>query len=282
MNNFLNDSDHVKIIETIKKSGLLLLDRFRSRKIRHLSGVDSGYVKEKSEKELVIREDLISQDIIIKTLENSFPGVKVFSEELNNIKELENDQSEFKFILDPLDGTHNFYFGLEYWGIGLAILNSSNESKFGYIFLPALNVLIKNTGKETMAYIQSNKTWVKSKTTPRELSRSIICYDNQFYKLGKRAIKIYELLAHEAFTSRITGSALVDAALIATGCINGRIWNQTHPYDIAPGIPIVVGAKGVATNFEGKNSSVMNKSFIMSSNSKIHNRLLNKINNIDF
>ncbi len=278
---FLDKGQILKVIETIKESGLLLLDRYRSRSIKHLTGIDSGYVKEKSEKELVIREDLISQDIIIKTLENIAPGVKVFSEELNNIGELENDQSEFKFILDPLDGTHNFYYGLDYWGIGLAILNKFNQSIMGFIYLPAVNLLLKNLGEDTMNFIERDQSWIKSRTTSRELSKSILCYDNQFYKLGRKAIKIYELFANKVFTSRITGSALSDAALIATGCINGRIWNRTQPYDIAPGIPIVTGAKGVATNFDGNNSSVMNESFIMSSNIEIHNILLKEIKNID-
>ena len=112
------------------------------------------------------------------------------------------------------------------------------------------------------------------------LINSLICYDNQFYKLGHTAINIYDILAHDAFTSRITGSAITDAALIATGRINGRIWNKTQPYDIAPGIPIVKGAGGVVSDFKGDAISVLNKSVIMSSDSNLHQRLIKEIRKI--
>ena len=113
-----------------------------------------------------------------------------------------------------------------------------------------------------------------------QLEKSIICYDNQFYKLGNTAIKIYDILAHDVFTSRITGSAITDAALIATGRINGRIWNKTQPYDIAPGIPIVKGAGGYVSDFQGNEISVMNKSVLMSSDNNLHRRLTQEIRKV--
>ena len=133
-----------RVVEIIQEAGIVLLDRFNKRNSRHLEGVDTGYVKEKAEKELVIREDLISQDIVIDGIKEFEPDVVIYSEELNNMHLLEQDENEIKFILDPLDGTHNFYFGMPYWGIGLAILNKQNESIAGFIYLPALNIFIKN------------------------------------------------------------------------------------------------------------------------------------------
>ena len=183
---------------------------------------------------------------------------------------LEQDENEIKFILDPLDGTHNFYFGMSYWGIGLAVLNKHNESIAGFIYLPALNIFIKNEGNNSSTLLKNGNDWIKCNTTARLLEKSIICYDNQFYKLGNTAIKIYDILAHDVFTSRITGSAITDAALIATGRINGRIWNMTEPYDIAPGIPIVIGAGGIVSDFNNNDINVLQKSVIMSSDNLLN------------
>jgi len=267
-----------RICEIIQDAGKLLLDRFNERNTRHLEGIDTGYVKEKAEKELLIREDLISQDIVIEGIKKIEPDTVIYSEELNNVHLLEKDRNEIKFILDPLDGTHNFYFGMPYWGIGLAVLNKHNESIAGFIYLPALNIFIKNEGNNSLTLLKNGNDWVKCNTTERLLINSLICYDNQFYKLGNKAIKIYNILAHDAFTSRITGSAITDAALIAIGRINGRIWNRTQPYDIAPGIPIVKGAGGVVSDFQGNTVTVMNKSVVMSSDKMLHEQIVRRIN----
>ena len=267
-----------RICEIIQDAGKLLLDRFNERNTRHLEGIDTGYVKEKAEKELLIQEDLISQDFVIEGIKKIEPDTVIYSEELNNVHLLEKDRNEIKFILDPLDGTHNFYFGMPYWGIGLAVLNKHNESIAGFIYLPELNIFIKNEGNNSSTLLKNGNDWIKCNTTARPLEKSIICYDNQFYKLGNTAIKIYAILAHDVFTSRITGSAITDAALIATGRINGRIWNKTLPYDIAPGIPIVLGAGGVVSDFQGNTITAMNESVIMSSDEILHERLIQEIN----
>ena len=66
--------------------------------------------------------------------------------------------------------------------------------------------------------------------------------------------------------------------MIAAGRINGRIWNKTQPYDIAPGIPIVKGAGGVVSDFQGNKITVMNKSVIMSSDKMLHEQIIREIN----
>ena len=267
-----------RVVEIIQEAGIVLHDRFNKRNSMHLEGVDAGYVKEKAEKELLIREDLISQEIVIKGIKEIESDSVIYSEELNNVHLLQDDRNELKFILDPLDGTHNFYFGMPYWGIGLGVLNKQNESIAGFIYLPALNIFIKNEGNNTSTLLKNGNDWIKCNTTARPLEKSIICYDNQFYKLGNTAIKIYDILAHDVFTSRITGSAIADAALIATGRINGRIWNKTEPYDIAPGIPIVRCAGGMVSDFNNNDINVLQKTVIMSSDKLLHEKLIQEIN----
>ena len=269
-----------RIGEIIQDAGIELLDQFNKRNSSHLDGIDTGYVKEKTEKELLIKEDLISQVIVINGIKEIEPDAIIYSEELNNMHLLERDRNEIKFLLDPLYGTHNFYFGMPYWGIGLAVLNKYNESIAGFIYLPALNIFIKNEGNNSSTLLKNGNDWIKCNTTARPLEKSIICYDNQFYKLGNTAIKIYDILAHDVFTSRITGSAITDAVLIATGRINGRIWNRTEPYDIAPGIPIVQGAGGVVSDFMNNGIDVLQKSLIMSSDNNLHCRLIQEIRKV--
>ena len=88
--------NYERVGEIIQKAGFALLDRFNERNTRHLDGIDIGYVKEKTEKELLIREDLISQDIIIKGIKEIKPNAVIYSEELNNMHLIEKDRNKIK------------------------------------------------------------------------------------------------------------------------------------------------------------------------------------------
>ena len=73
---------------------------------------------------------------------------------------------------------------------------------------------------------------------------------------------------------------LRDCALIAAGRINGRVWNKTLSYDIAAGIPIVLGAGGCVSDFLGNQISVLASKVIMSSERDLHDRLIKEISSI--
>ena len=72
-------------------------------------------------KEIVLEDDIKTQELLIKEFKNKLPDIKCFSEELENLNELEKEDS-IKLLIDPLDGTHNFYFGQPNWAIMISIL----------------------------------------------------------------------------------------------------------------------------------------------------------------
>ena len=272
-----------RFVDVVDKAGKILLGRFYKRNHNHIKGTDLGFVKEKSKKELVIEEDLLSEKMIIDQITKLEPDAVIYSEEKNNINLLKNDNidnSVMKYILDPLDGTHNFYYGLPYWGIALALVDEFNKSIAGLINIPCLNIFLRNDGNGFPTMLKQGEHWHEVKTTNRILEKALISYDNQFYKLGHQAIEIYDILTQDAFTTRITGSAATDTALIAAGRINSRIWNKTISYDIAAGIPIVLGAGGCVSDFQGNPISILASKVIMSSENDLHDRLIKEISSI--
>ena len=269
-----------RFVNVIDKAGNILLDRFHKRNRQLAKGADPGFIEEKSEKELVIEEDLLSEKMIIDQIVELDSDAVIYSEEKNNIHTLHKDNRSSKFILDPLDGTHNFYYGLPYWGIALALVDEFNRPIAGLINIPCLNIFLRNDGKGSPTMLKQDEDWHEVKAIERRLEKSLISYDNQFYKLGHRSIKIYDVLAHSAFTSRITGSAVTDCALIAVGRINGRVWNKTLSYDIAAGIPIVLGSGGFVSDFLGNEINVLASKVIMSSGRNLHDRLIKEISGV--
>jgi len=185
----------------------------------------------------------------------------------------EPDKSNRKYLIDPLDGTHNYYFGLPFWGVAAAVLDSSNKPCAAVIYIPMMKLLMKcEMDEPTMVWSEGG--WELVKTRHKDLSRSLICYDNQFYKLGLQAVQMFEQLTRDCFTIRIMGSAVCDAALIACGKVNARIWNNTNPYDIGAGIKIVEGAGGEISDFNGNEINVLAKQVIMCSDKSLQSELL--------
>ncbi len=92
---------------------------------------DKG-AKEKEDGSLVTKYDLMVDEKLTNGLKEIYGDIPVFSEE--HIESFEDTY----FIIDPIDGTHNFIIGLEYYGIMVAYVEK-NEIKFSVIHLPILN-----------------------------------------------------------------------------------------------------------------------------------------------
>ena len=268
--------DITHILEAVKQAGKHAKNSFEQGIYQNSESVCVD-VREKSQNELVIKEDLICEDIIISKIKEYNPNVNIYSEESSDISQLKNDKSEIKYLIDPLDGTHNYFFGLPYWGICVAVLNSENVSIASVIYVPMMEMLLKCEGFKKSSFILRNNSWHSIYTKPRPVNKSLVCYDNQFYKLGNQAIETYNRLSKKCFTTRITGSAACDAALIATGKINARIWNKANPYDIAAGMLIVEGAGGIVCDLQGYDINTLSEQVIMCSDAALKDQLLKLI-----
>lgn len=271
----INDLNIISNI--IIKSGKLLKKKFDD-----ISSYNkSTNFKFKSINELVIDEDNMSQDYIIDNLKKFDNSINIYSEELDNLTQLKNDNTEYKLIIDPLDGTHNFYFGIPNWAVSIALLDRNNFPIFGAIYLPTLDLLVRNKkiNGNTKIYKKNKEIRLSSKIQSQSLD--IITYDNQFYKLNSKARRIYNEITKVFFTTRITGSSQYDAAFIAMGKVHGRILNNTTSYDLSPCIPIVLGAGGNASDFKNKKINALSKKAVLSSGNKIHKKLLSITSKFD-
>ena len=265
------------LVYALETAGERALESFKVRNDNLVLGIKTAYLMEKSPRELVIREDIMCQKIIVDSILSEQPKAKIYSEESNNLHELKKDTSSIKYIIDPLDGTHNFFFGIPYWGLSIGILDQDNQSIGGLIYLPCMGIFLKNEGINLPTMIKLKEGWQKVSTVPRNLNNALVCYDNQFYKFGEEASFIYERLTHQAFTTRITGSAVSDAALIAIGRVSARIWNNTMSYDVAAGMAVVRGAGGKFSGFNGEKIDALQPKVLMSSDESIHSSLLDLI-----
>ena len=221
----------------------------------------------KSPKDFVSNVDLECQNLSYELLRKDFQ-YEILSEEKKTQDEIE---TELFWIIDPVDGTHNYISGLPNFGVSIA-LATKKEFLLGVIYLPYFDEMyyaVKNQG----AFMNDEKIQVSKNN---DLEKSMITFDNQFY-LNKKSFDVYKKIVDSCFTTRILGSAVYDFCLIASGKVDARIWNNTKVFDFAAGLTILNEAGGKVTDFGG-NQVNLDTHDILGSNSFVHQELLSTIN----
>lgn len=221
----------------------------------------------KSPREMVSEVDMQAQKSILGILQQGFPEYGIITEE----KTPEIDPEGQNWIIDPLDGTHNYIAGLPFSGISIGLAHG-NCFELGVIFFPMEGRLYYGVKGEG-SYLNHERIHVSDNPG---LSRALVTFDNQFH-LNEQSFTYYRRLVERAFTTRILGTATNDLCLTAEGKIDGRIWVNTKICDIAAGIVILTEAGGKITNFDGSACTLESKK-VVASNGRIHGEMLAVVN----
>jgi myo-inositol-1(or 4)-monophosphatase len=221
----------------------------------------------KEKKELVTELDVRSQNIITSILLSGFPEYPIIAEESKSNQKIEG----LTWVVDPLDGTHNYIAGLDNFGISIALISNLGVH-VGVMFFPLKSKMLY--AKEGFgAYCNGVRTYVSKN---KNIANSMILYDNQFY-LSHNSLRIFQNILQGSFTVRILGSAAWDIALLVMGKVDARVWNNTKLVDIAAGIVLVKEAKGQITDFDYKEIKFKPMD-VVASNGLIHKSIVELIN----
>lgn len=241
-------------LDAAVKAGEAIRKNFRSEtNIRH-----------KTDRELVSDVDLSSEELITSIIHESFPDHSILSEESG--EKLED--SQFEWVIDPLDGTHNFLYGFPLYGVSIAVLRN-NEPVIGVINLPEFKEVYA-TRKNHGATLNSEPIHVSD----RKLEDSMLFIQSQFHSKKKRKLKILGELATNAFSVRMFGVATASFAWIAAGRSDFFSVHDFKLWDVAAGALIVSEAGGKVTDFYGRPWNIHSKNIAVS-NGVIHNELIN-------
>ena len=243
-------------LQAAKQAGKVLVHYYNKKGHIHS-------IKQTPNKTFVADADLKANDIIIKTIKNVFPTHSILSEETG----FENNNSDYKWVIDPLDGTHNFLHGIPIFGTSIA-LEHKNEVILGVLHFPILQITaVAEKGKG--AFVNGKKIKVSNK---KELDHSFITVELS-YSNRKKKLKVIEELALKRVDFRNFGSAIYSLLLIASGKCDGYIILNTNEWDVAAGFLLVEEAGGKITAPKGKKWDFIQKQYILS-NKKLHKVLL--------
>lgn len=254
-----NDPELSAAIDAVRAAGDAIVGHF-GRERRVIS---------KGPRELVTRSDIVSQEIIIDRLSRAYPSYGILSEE----KDATSLRGQKTWVIDPLDGTHNFIFGIPLFGISVGLVEDG-ECVLGAVYFP-LEKKLFSARQGRGAYRNGKKIRVSPNAA---LGKAVVAYDNRSHP-SERAFRRHKRLVDAAFTTRILGSASRDLCFIAEGTLDARVFNKTHLYDVAAGSVILSEAGGRVTDFHGK-SFAPRMTELVASNGRIHTAVLKALRGV--
>jgi len=245
-------------IKAAKEAGKILLHNY-SKSVNAQSKGDTY--------NLVTAADIASDQEIIRIIKARYPSHSLLTEESGE----KINRSDYCWIIDPLDGTNNFYHRFPMFCVSVALYKNGTPL-IGVVFDPLKNELFyaeKNRG----AYLNTKKIEVSN---VNKLNKSLLGM-GFYYERGKLMRKSLNQTKNFFYENvhgiRRTGSAALDLCYTACGRIDGYWELKLNPWDYAAGSLIVMEAGGKVTDTRGKKYDLMMKN-IVASNRKIHKEMI--------
>ena len=235
--------------------------------IRDFGEIENLQVSVKGPGDFVTASDKKVEKIIIEELQKARPNYSVLSEEIGEIK----NNEEFKWIIDPIDGTANFLHGIPHFAISIG-LEHNKEIICGIIYDPIKDEMF-TAEKGNGSYINNQRMRVSSR---QKLKDCIIFTDGADNKNlnDESLMEVYKKISSKVdIPIRKLGCGSLDMAYVAAGRCDG-FWSKNLNYwDIAAGIILVKEAGGFVTDYSGEAKYIENKTILVT-NSKISNEML--------
>ncbi|MFO7751520.1 MAG: inositol monophosphatase family protein [Desulfobacteraceae bacterium] len=196
--------------------------------------------------DLVTQSDLQAEKEIVEIIRSEFPDHEVLAEEGTYGK----TRSDYCWIIDPLDGTNNFAFGIPFFAVSVALYKSGSPLSAA-VFLPYMDeMFIAEAGKG--AYL--NKKQIRS--SPEESFEKSVLTTGFYYDRGKamqdNLKTIQRFFEKHIVGIRRTGAAAMDLCYTACQRFAGFWEFRLSPWDFAAGRLIIEEAGGSITDFTGR------------------------------
>lgn len=216
-----------------REAGTLLMEKFKQR---------IGFTY-KGDADLVTAADKASEKLITDRIRKEFPGHDLFGEEGTRT----DTGSDYRWYIDPLDGTTNFAHGFPVFCISLA-LQFRDERVAGVVYDPTRDEMFA-AEKGSGAFLNGQRMHVSKVDNLAE------CLTGTGFPSHKRHknpnIYFYHVITLRTHGVRRAGSAALDLASVASGRLDAFWEFNLNPWDTAAGVLLVQEAGGSVTRFDG-------------------------------
>ena len=250
------------LLKATKAGGSVIQEYFnREIQISNKEGINN----------LVTEADHASEKAIIDIIRKEFPDHYIISEEVGELKK----DSDYRWIIDPIDGTVNFANGIPICCVSIAV-EHNGEIVMGAVYNPFMNEFFF-AQKGHGAWLNDRKIEVSTKT---EVIRACLVtgFPYTYLDMPNGPLQIFERFIRKGIPVRRLGSADIDLCWVAAGRFDGFYEMNLQAWDSAAGFLIVEEAGGKVTDFKGNKFSPY-QTFVLATNGRIHDEMLQWINN---
>lgn len=250
--------------DVVEAAGKIALQYFRSP-------IEVDSKTGKTNFDPVTRADREIEAFIRTKITDVYPGHSIMGEE----QEDSQGSEDFKWIIDPIDGTRAFISGSPMWGILLGLMEGDKPG-LGLMHQPYLQETF--VGSSAGAFIRKAATNQSINTrSTSELSAAILYCTHPSMFASEDDLKTFNNVAANCQLMRFGGDCYA-YCMLAHGWIDLVIEGGLQPYDIIPLIPIIEAAGGIVTNWQG-GSALSGGNIIAAANVALHEKAMLQLAN---
>ncbi len=244
--------------------------RNASKHILRLSErIDTLQITEKQQNDFVTEVDQMAEREIIATIHKAYPDHAILAEESGK----SHHESNYLWIIDPLDGTTNYLHGFPHYAISIAV-QYKERTEHAVIYDPIRQELF-TASRGAGAQLNSRRIRV---TTHANLKGTLLGTGFPFKHLEHlpEYLKSFEALTTQAAGIRRAGAATLDLAYVAMGRLDGFWEMGLSPWDIAAGALLINEAGGLISDFNGT-ENYLNNGNVVAGNPKVFKQILQTV-----
>ena len=231
--------------------------------------IDALRVNVKQANDFVTEVDEAAEQAIIETLLTAYPDHGIWAEESG--KSHGKQDSDYVWIIDPLDGTTNFIHGFPVYCISIALAHRGIIQQ-AVVYDPTRNDLFY-ASRGRGAYLNDRRLRVSGR---KHISNALIStgFPHRPGDDYKKYLKIFEEMMNACVGLRRPGAAALDLAYLAAGYTDGFFEMGLKPWDIAAGSLLITEAGGLIGNFTGDAENFLEQSEILAGTPKIYGQMV--------
>jgi myo-inositol-1(or 4)-monophosphatase len=252
------------------KNTLLQALEAASVEIRKFNDIEFKITAKEGINNLVTEVDHASEVAIINAIKKNFPEHYILSEECGDLVM----DSQYKWIIDPIDGTVNFAHRIPICCISIG-LEHNGKMILGGIYNPFMNEMF--IGERGKGVTLNDKPVSVSKKAGLEKACMVTGFPYTYLDEPNGPLQVFERFIRKGIPVRRLGSAAIDLAWVACGRFDGFYEHKLQAWDSAAGFLLVEEAGGKVTNFKGDEYSPYQPG-IIATNGIIHDELVRVVN----
>lgn len=250
------------LINAVEAGSKILLHYFNDKNLQvsNKTGINN----------LVTEADHASEKAIIGTIQEAFPDHYILSEEAGELKM----DSDYKWIIDPIDGTINYAHGIPLCCVSIG-LEHNGQMILGAVHNPFMKEFYL-AEKGNGATLNGEPIFVSAQPSV-DRACLVTGFPYTYLDQPNGPLDVFDKFIRKGIAVRRLGSAAIDLCWVAAGRFDGFYEHLLHAWDSAAGFLMVEEAGGRVTDFKGDYYSPY-QPHILATNGKIHEEMLKYLN----